>query len=481
MSIKQDIYDLIELSKITKVPVLLVSNPGYAKTTNIRNYADENGYHLETLIGSRFNPDDIMGFMVNEPGKDVLVQKDPMWYKRIAESDKPSILFIDELSTCSESVQGSLLSLIFDRAIGNGKKLPDNCIVISAANYAENLPNFMNIISPNLNRFCIYNLLDRYNNTDIVTEFLTKPKAAIKRTISDVDENTISDNFFKLILQIILKYSDINNSVGYIDLKNSDIANIYKASGHIYNVMTGRSLSYLKDVVIGITKLRIYDSSFIKEIVGGLVGAGSNNFKSAEQITGFIDFLTSNIIGIISGNMSSQGSHEFKKDVSEEITDYLNEKENGKAFADVNYENDLVEYIDKSYGDPVKKYQDIQDGNVNKIKFISDIDSIFQLFLSTKNQKLAGIHQNNLSLYSDVLGSSETTFDEYDYGLYKPSLFKGCNIADYNGKIVKVGYIGSGDNKTYSIIGNSVYPYQATLSKVVSKDKIKILHIEEKK
>jgi stage III sporulation protein SpoIIIAA len=45
MSISQNIYDYIELSKITKQPILLISNPGYGKTTSLTNWAKEKGYH----------------------------------------------------------------------------------------------------------------------------------------------------------------------------------------------------------------------------------------------------------------------------------------------------------------------------------------------------------------------------------------------------------------------------------------------------
>ena len=126
MSISQNIYDYISLSKITKQPILLISNPGYGKTTSITNWAKEQGYHYEQLIGSRFSPDDIMGYQVNEPGSPTLIQKDPIWFQRIIDAKrdgKSTILFVDEISTCSDAVQGSLLSLIFYRRIGNGKNL----------------------------------------------------------------------------------------------------------------------------------------------------------------------------------------------------------------------------------------------------------------------------------------------------------------------------------------------------------------------
>ena len=45
MSISQNIYDYIELSKITGQPILLISNPGYGKTTSITRWANDNFSH----------------------------------------------------------------------------------------------------------------------------------------------------------------------------------------------------------------------------------------------------------------------------------------------------------------------------------------------------------------------------------------------------------------------------------------------------
>ena len=83
MTIRQEIFNALALTKYTvelsnktrgtdnertSVPFLLMSAPGYGKTTIIKQWCEQNGYHLETLIGSRFTPEEIMGYQVNEPG-----------------------------------------------------------------------------------------------------------------------------------------------------------------------------------------------------------------------------------------------------------------------------------------------------------------------------------------------------------------------------------------------------------------------------
>src|SRR5574344_270783 len=72
----------IEMSRISKLPVLFISNPGYGKTSTIQQYAEINGYHVESLIGSRFSPEEILGYHVNNGGEGLEVFQ-PELYGRI--------------------------------------------------------------------------------------------------------------------------------------------------------------------------------------------------------------------------------------------------------------------------------------------------------------------------------------------------------------------------------------------------------------
>ena len=138
--------------------MLLLSNPGIAKTTIVGEIAAHEGYEVVSLIGSGFENNEILGFQVNEPDWDYLITKNPTWFNTILENkknNKPSILFIDEISVCPSLVQGALYRLIFERTIGNGRKLPEDCVIISAGNYKSNLPSYCDITAPALNRFCM--------------------------------------------------------------------------------------------------------------------------------------------------------------------------------------------------------------------------------------------------------------------------------------------------------------------------------------
>lgn len=488
MSVSQDVWDYIELSKLTKIPILLISNPGYGKTTGIVNWAKKNGYAYEQLIGSRFSPDDIMGYQVNQPGIDHLIQKNPMWFERIKTNKAkgiPTVLFCDEISTCSDAVQGSLLSLIFDRRIGNGEELPEDTIILAAANYSENLPSFMNIMAPTINRFCIINLLKGYNNGDLVRECLTVQNPNLRK-VSEVDEEKIKGDFHSLMNNIIIKYSSIDSAAGYIDLSNHDIANIYKRKGNVYNIMSWRSISYLRDLIIGMTKLSITTDNTINNVVGGMIGLGSNNFKSDDQIERFINTVAKDVKQIIEGNIASNNvSYNFKSTdkISELINKYFNDLDSSELTNSIGYENALTDFISKKYGDFAKVYEDLRDGKIKYEQFINDMDSIALLISKLSNENasiVADVHMSCSPMYNDLIGV-EKDFDKNTYGIFSPGVIKRIILAkDKDDKIIRVGAFGSGSVTSYVSISNKALVREATLSRMLTKDKFTPLKLEKR-
>lgn len=489
MSVTQNVWDYIELSKITKVPVLLISNPGYGKTTGIVSWANKNGYAYEQLIGSRFSPDDIMGYQVNEKGSNTLVQKDPVWFQRIIDNKAkgtPTILFCDEISTCSDAVQGSLLSLIFDRRIGNGKELPEDCIVLAAANYSQNLPSFMNIMAPTINRFCIVNLLKGYNNSELTTECLTA-QTPVLRNLREVDEDKIITGYKEIINSVIMKYSNVNATLGYIDLQNHDISNIYKRKGNVYNIMSWRSITYLKELVLGMAKLGIYEENIINNICGGMIGLGSNNFKTEDQIETFISFVTEQILLLVKGSGVSSGVAFNPGDgkVSVLISEFLHLTDTATVI-DSDYTDGLVNFIAEKYGNFEKissiLKDDSKEDGISLETFISDMDSILHLvktagcLSSDQTAKLIDIHQSLSPIYFDLIGSYGSNFSREAYGFLVPSIVKKVLLAKEKstGKFLRLGVFGNATNNLI-IIKDGVSVVNASLARLIPKDKVEIL------
>lgn len=287
MTIEKTILESIDISRNSGVPVLYFSNPGYGKTTTINKWAKANNYHVESLIGSQFSQDEILGFQVNNNG--VLEVLEPEWYRRIIkakENGQPSVLFLDELSMCAPSTQGALLHLCFAKEIRGGKKLPEDCLVLAAANYKDNLPEYCEIIAPQINRFCVVNLDNKDKSpTDILMEFTSNfgdgkdlDHYIAPSFEANVDEAKIMSSIRKELASLFMEYNNPDNSWGYISLENQNISCAYEPiENRVYNFISGRTISYftriMKSVMTSNKKLEMLET--VKLMAAGLIGGGT--------------------------------------------------------------------------------------------------------------------------------------------------------------------------------------------------------------
>lgn len=287
MTIEKTILESIDISRNSGVPVLYFSNPGYGKTTTINKWAKANNYHVESLIGSQFSQDEILGFQVNNNG--VLEVLEPEWYRRIIkakENGQPSVLFLDELSMCAPSTQGALLHLCFAKEIRGGKKLPEDCLVLAAANYKDNLPEYCEIIAPQINRFCVVNLDNKDKSpTDILMEFTSNfgdgkdlDYYIAPSFEANVDEAKIMSSIRKELASLFMEYNNPDNSWGYISLENQNISCAYEPiENRVYNFISGRTISYftriMKSVMTSNKKLEMLET--VKLMAAGLIGGGT--------------------------------------------------------------------------------------------------------------------------------------------------------------------------------------------------------------
>lgn len=304
---RDTIISAVAVGARTRVPILFFSNPGYGKTTTIYNIGKKHGRHVEVLCGSQYSQDEILGFQTNEPGSKSLVIKEPEWYSRIMEmhaKNIPSILFCDELSGASPGVQQALLGVIFERTIRGGKKLPDDCWVVSAANYKANLPGFSDIIAPQLNRFCIINLLPDQPK-EIIYEF-TQPEAFIDRKSPtscavenwpEFEDNTADDRVVNRVVTEVRAAFDAmfkaytpGSNKGFLDIRNIMYDGMYDRDDNIpevLNFISGRSISNVCKCIIGMAELGLDSNSLIyTKVMDGLIGLGTNSWSPEEQDVG---------------------------------------------------------------------------------------------------------------------------------------------------------------------------------------------------
>lgn len=168
--IGQFLETLDDLDKKGKyVPGLIMSSPGFGKTTTIEAWCKIKDYNLTTLIASNFSSDDILGIQAVKDGE--LKRLTPSWFNCLlekAKNGKRNVLFLDEISAADAYIQAPLFNLIFNHDLA-GKSLPDNTMIIAAGNYSEELGNAFKMTAPLVNRFMILNLtLEDYSFTEIL-------------------------------------------------------------------------------------------------------------------------------------------------------------------------------------------------------------------------------------------------------------------------------------------------------------------------
>jgi hypothetical protein len=272
----------------------------------VYNWSNRNGYHIETLIGSRFSQEEILGFQVRAEdkatGEHYLELLAPHWYRNILDQENnlhvPSVLFLDELSTAQENVQGALLQLIFERKIGNGRALPESTLVIAAANYKQNIPFQFNIMAPILNRFCLINL-SYESNERFLDEFLQDEGELAKdpvvfetREVSLRQRNYLRDGLKMMLKTLFISFEEDNRDMDQDRLYTMDINNqVYNTmydddSRNVYNFISGRTISYLYKITLSFLRKGLtpeQQGPAMINMVFGLIGLGTNTFTEKQR------------------------------------------------------------------------------------------------------------------------------------------------------------------------------------------------------
>lgn len=141
---------VIDAASRAHVPVLLWSDPGMGKSAVVRALAAADGVPVETVIGSQREPVDIAGWPVVADGA-VQTLALPDWAATLVEA-RGGYLLLDELSTCSASVQAAMLTVALERTVGR-TRLPDDVRIVAAANPPDRSAGGVDLTPPMANRF----------------------------------------------------------------------------------------------------------------------------------------------------------------------------------------------------------------------------------------------------------------------------------------------------------------------------------------
>ncbi|MEM8922978.1 MAG: MoxR family ATPase [Actinomycetota bacterium] len=132
------------------VPVLLWGAPGSGKSSAVRGLADALGWPCETVIASIREPSDFAGLPVIVD--DAVRFAPPSWATSLSDAGR-GLLFLDELSTAPPAVQAALLRVVLERTVGD-LELPDDVVIVAAANPPELSADGWDLSAPLANRFC---------------------------------------------------------------------------------------------------------------------------------------------------------------------------------------------------------------------------------------------------------------------------------------------------------------------------------------
>ena len=311
-SINVSIFTALKVSEVSKVPVLIMSNPGLGKSTTVEMFAQVRGYDLILLRGNSTTAEEIMGYDVADTNlKDPTTKHlRPSWYTKILESSNrggKSLLFLDEITTANEYVQAALLHLVFERKVG-AEKLPDDTLIVSAGNYAQNLSNSMQMLPPLMNRFMIYNITPTYKDLDT---FLCKYEGALGSSDGKANDfmETLRKTMVKLDSQEVIIPEDQENKIGeyiergiktvakslmqgqkVVDLAITDLQGLYSDAENetkLYGFVTFRTLNYLRDVTLAsfkcFGKAGITSDNY-RNMIDGLCGIGISRDPKTKSV-----------------------------------------------------------------------------------------------------------------------------------------------------------------------------------------------------
>ena len=357
-NINISIFTALKVSEISKVPVLIMSNPGLGKSTSVEMFAEVRDYHLTLLRGNSTSPEEVLGFDVfDNTIKDAKSTKHlrPTWFAEIlevAEKGGKTLLFLDEITTCHSAIQAALLHLVFERKVGS-ERLPEDTLIVSAGNYAQNLSNSMEMLPPLMNRFMIFNITP--DHTDLDT-FLCKFDGAIASSEGKIKDfmGNLKETMKKLDAQEVDISKDQYNKIGEyiergikqtaralmtsgskpVDLAITDLNGIYADAENetkLYGFTTFRTLNYLRDVTIA--SFKCFGKSGItsdnyRNMIDGLCGIGISRDPKTKNVVktpiskDFYDTMV-NIVNDI---------EKMKNDKLPKYTKFFNEIVDGKKF-----------------------------------------------------------------------------------------------------------------------------------------------------
>jgi alkaline phosphatase D len=141
----QSAKQVIRAAALADDTVIMEGLHGIGKSNIVKQFAKEDGYHLEELFLSHQEVGDLIGIphTIEIDGSTVTTWSKPIWFQRIqkaAAEGKQAVLFLDELNRAPIDVRQSALQLVLERMI-HEHELPtvdgQRTLVVAAINPAD--------------------------------------------------------------------------------------------------------------------------------------------------------------------------------------------------------------------------------------------------------------------------------------------------------------------------------------------------------
>lgn len=192
MSIGQ-VGSYLKIAADLKINLALCGAHGRAKTSVIKQYADENGYELITIILSRLTPEDMIGLPTTKNVGDntVTTFSNPDWLVAASDKNKKVLLFFDEFTNAEVDTQASILDLIESRE-ANGLKLCETTQIVMAYNPSSIAPNGRRLSKATRDRICVIPILDEHSKVSYSDYYRKNGMGAIANILNDTEDLIIS-------------------------------------------------------------------------------------------------------------------------------------------------------------------------------------------------------------------------------------------------------------------------------------------------
>lgn len=262
-----------KLSPFLLPPTMLWGPPGVGKSDGVREIAKEieNETNKKVVVSdvrlNLFNPVDLRGIPTFNKDRTLAIWLKPKVFDMDESNEIINILFLDEITSASPSVQAAAYQITLDRKIGE-HLLPNNCIILLAGNRVTDQSVAFKMPKALANRLMHFEVRVDFNSfkrwaiqkgiNEKVIGFLSYNEENLMKFSSD-DESLAfatprswekASNVLNFIESDVKKAENLISSLISVGLTKEFIkySTIYRKLPNIENIFLGKGKSDLKNI-----------------------------------------------------------------------------------------------------------------------------------------------------------------------------------------------------------------------------------------